>query len=185
MTSHRASVTLPAGRFLLNDTFPDVFPHTSCPVINFQDYISVFYTVSHFVPLVPCLPVSTKEASVRKMAWVGKGHPLPGCHLFVPLSLCLLPGLRKVRAARNLRDYVLSVNTSLLTDPSCHGHMLCSIMAIYLALSSEQEHWPVECPATVKSMPVMGSRWGSLKPRDTRTILLSRQKQRKVSVFVC
>ena len=68
MTSHRVSVTLPAGRFLLNDKFPDVFPYSSCPVINFQDYISVFYTVSHFVPLVPCLPVSTKEASVRKMA---------------------------------------------------------------------------------------------------------------------
>ena len=57
ITSQWVSVTLPAGRFLLNDKLPEVFPYTSCTVINFQDYISVFFTVSHFVLLIPCLPL--------------------------------------------------------------------------------------------------------------------------------
>lgn len=107
MTSQRVSVTLPAGRFLLNDKLPEVFPYTSCTVINAQDYISVFYAVSHCVLLIPCLPVSIKEASVTEkwLRWVRRA---PSCHPRVPLSLRLLPAHRRVRAARTPRSYVLS-----------------------------------------------------------------------------
>ena len=72
MTSHRVSVTLPSGSFLLNDKLPEVFPFASCTVLNFQDYISVFYTISHFVPLTPCLLISVKETSATEkwLDWV-------------------------------------------------------------------------------------------------------------------
>ena len=63
MISQRVSVTLPAGRFLLKDKLPEVFPYTSCTV---QDYISVFYFVSHCVLLIPCLPISIKEHLSQK-----------------------------------------------------------------------------------------------------------------------
>ena len=67
MTSHRASVALPAGRSLLNGKLPEVFPYTSWTVIKFQDHTLVFFTLSQiFVLLIPCLPVSMKKASVTE-----------------------------------------------------------------------------------------------------------------------
>lgn len=107
MTSQQVSVTLPAGRFLLNDKLPEVFHYTSCTVINVQDYISVFYTVSRCVLLIPCLPISIKESSVTEK-WLKWARSAPSCHPRVPLALYLLPALRRVRAARTLRLYVLS-----------------------------------------------------------------------------
>lgn len=74
MTAHRVPVTLPAGRALPNGRLPDVFPYTSCTGINFQGHVSVLCTVSHFVLLIPNVPVGMKEASVTEN-WL---EPRPG-----------------------------------------------------------------------------------------------------------
>lgn len=69
MTSHRVSVTLPAGRSPLNDKVPEVSPYTSWTMIMFQDHTLVFFffTLSQiFVSLILWFPVSTKEASVTE-----------------------------------------------------------------------------------------------------------------------
>lgn len=94
LRTHRVSVTLPAGTSLLNDKLPEVFPSTSYAVIKFQGHVSVFYTVSHFVPLIPCLSVSIKEAYVtkKKKKWFGWSkanptQPQPSCYLCHSVTL--------------------------------------------------------------------------------------------------
>lgn len=96
LRTHRVSVTLPAGTSLLNDKLPEVFPYTSYAVIKFQGHVSVFYNVSHFGPLIPCLcqyQRSICHQKKTKKQWFGWSkanptQPQPSCRLCHSVS-CL------------------------------------------------------------------------------------------------